>query len=113
MICDHPAIKVDRKGTAETVSRLMLWVVSAADFSDRTLTPPLASPALFVRGCAVLKSSDPDCLKSGAESEKRGNVHPTVFILTSLRCLLSEENLNTSAEMPLNSPGVSKTLQTF
>lgn len=25
---------------AETVSRLMLWVVSAADFSDRTLTPP-------------------------------------------------------------------------
>lgn len=92
MICDHSAIKADRKGTAETVSRLMLWVVSAADFSDRTLTPsPLASPAqyvaLFVRGCVVFKSSDPDCLKSGAESEKRGNVHPTVFILTSLRCL--------------------------
>lgn len=40
MICDHSAIKADRKGTAETVSRLMLRVVSAADFSDRTLTPP-------------------------------------------------------------------------
>lgn len=39
----------------EKVSRLMLWVVSTADFSDQILTPG-PHVALFMRGPVVLKS---------------------------------------------------------
>lgn len=71
----------------EKVSRLMLWVVSAADFSDQTLTPG-PHVALFMRGPVVFeKANDPHCLKA-VLNQGRGNIHPGIFILPFLCCLL-------------------------
>lgn len=113
MICDHSAIKADQKGMAETVSRLMLWVVSAADFSDRTLTPPprLAGStcgSVCERWCGFQKQR-PRMLKRVALNQKKGKrpSHGVYFDVPPLPVCSWKKNLNfiytSLAEMPLNS----------
>lgn len=74
----------------EKVSRLMLWVVNTVILVTR-LWPPGPHVALIMRGLAVSKSNDPNCLKAvlnqGIRKYPSQNVYFAFAVLPALKYL--------------------------